>query len=195
MEMEPFLYHGIRDYNIDKLINILKVGYVLPNKMLEKEFRNNNKEELSTSGNSWICVTQKSLYDDYYGENCPSTFDLYIYNHPCIVIDNNIKGIKYPTQIVIDFYGREYLEKLIKDDSEERYSPFMDELQTNIPIPKDKFLAIGYPTKYYNGKYLSEIEKTLKNANLDIPIVDSSIYEFADSYDNIKKYTLERCSK
>lgn len=196
--MEPYLYHGIGDYNLDRLINILKCGYILPKKMLPDNFKVYRKKQLDLNGISWISLSQKSLYDDYLGEINPSSFDTHIYNHPCIVINPNIEGKVLTSHILYDYYGPDYLKSLLNDESNDRYSTYMDEVQTNIPIPINKFLAVGYPIDYFkNNKSSKEIKsdieiikKLIKSAKLDIPIVDSSNYEFADNKEKIKKYTI-----
>ncbi len=194
--MEPYLYHGIRDYNLDRLINILKTGYILPKKMLPDEFKVVRNQQFDFNCQSWVSLSQKSLYDDYYEDCNPSSFERFVYNHLCAVIDNNIDGINLVNHIFYDYYGPTGLVNIVSDESEERYSTYMDEVQTRIPVPTDKFLAIGYPLKHYqrNNKDLDEIRKellllrsTLDNKNLKIPIVDSSNYDFADTREDIKK--------
>ena len=195
--MEPFLYHGIRDYNINRLINILKEGYILPKRMLKDEFKIERKNQIDFTGQNWISLSQKSLYDEYYAEDSPSMFDVHVYNHPCVVIDPSIEGLKYPTFLLYDEYNPDYIKSLIDDNSNERYSVYSDELQTNIPIPTSKFLAIGYPKEHYieekkenYKKELEDLKDTLLELNLNIPVVDSSYYDFADTKEKIKEYKI-----
>ena len=193
--MEPNLFHGIRDYNLYKLINILKCGYILPRKDLEEKYRYKNIDEVDLNGNEWISLSQKSLYDEYMGSLSLSSFYRFSYNHLCFVIKNNFKDIHYTNFIDFDLYGSAFFKSMVKDDSNERYSSFMDEVQTNIPIPRSDFLAIGYPKKAFQEKCdvkkdLRMIKEILENTNTDIPIVDSSYYDFADNKEKIKKYTI-----
>lgn len=195
--MEPYLYHGIRDYNIDRLINILKEGYILPKKMLSENFKVERKNQIDFVGQNWISLAQKSLYDEYYAEVSPSIFDTHVHNHPCIVIDPSIEGIKYPTFLCYDEYGPDYIKSLINDESNTRYSIYTDELQTNIPVPTSKFLAIGYPKEHYietkkenYQEELGRLRNALLESNLNIPIIDSSYYDFADNKEKIKKHKI-----
>ena len=194
--MEPYLYHGIRDYDLNRLISILKTGYILPRKMLPDKFQVKRSFRFDFNCQSWISLSQKSLYDDYYEDCNPSAFERYIYNHLCAVIDSDIEDKRIVNHIFYDYYGPESLNNLISDQNKDRYSTYMDEVQTSVPIPIDKFLAIGYPKKYYqsNDKNPEEIKKELQlirtildKKAVDLPIIDSSIYDFADTKEDIEK--------
>ena len=192
--MEPYLYHGIRDYNLDKLINILKTGYIVKRSNLDDKYNSKNINEIDFNGENYISLSQKSLYDPYYGIPRLSSFDRFIYNHLCFVIKNNFKNLVYTNFADFDMYSSNYFKEILKKDKE-RYSSFMDEVQTNVNISKEDFLAIGYPVKYFKYRTnidneIALIKKNLEEANLKIPIVDSSFYDFADTEEHIKKYTL-----
>lgn len=196
--MNPYLYHGIRDYNLSRLINILDTGFILPKKMLPDSFKIDRKDELDLTGKSWISLCQKTLYDDFYKETNPSAFEVDIFNHICAVIDNNIDGLHYTNHLLLDFFGPKYIMSMVKDDSEERYSTYLDEVQTKNPVPTSKFIAIGYPKSFFEEhdtkrnvtNELDILAKKLKEKNLNIPIVDSSYYDFADDEEQIKKLTI-----
>lgn len=192
--MEPYLYHGIRDFNLDKIINILKTGYIVKRKDLENKYISKDKNESDFNGENWISLSQKSLYDSYYGSPRLSSFDRFVYNHLCIVIKNNYKNLVYTNFVDFDMYSSSYFKK-IQEEGNERYSTFMDEVQTKENIPISEFIAIGYPTKYfkYRKDVSSDIElikNTLNEKKLLIPVIDSSFYDFADTEEKIKKYTL-----
>lgn len=189
--MEPYLYHGIRDHRFDRLINILKTGYIFPKNMLSDKYKIDRSISLDLNGNCWISLGQKSLIDDYYRETCPNSFDDFIYNHLCIVVNPNIEGIRYTNHIWYDSMSHDDIIELISDESIIRYSTLMDEVQTNKPISTRDFIAIGYPQNRSNRKKeLEELKETLLKQQLPIPVVDSSRYDFADDVSKIKKYTL-----
>lgn len=196
--MEPYLYHGIRDYNVDRLINILETGFILPKKMLPDRFSVNRENQLDLNGQSWISLSQKSLYDDYYESVSTSAFDFHVRNHICIVIHPGIEGINYTNFLLYDYYGPQYVRGMVNDDSEDRYSTYMDEVQTRIPIPTSKFIAIGYPKVFLIKRdrkrnienELQRIKGKLDEKGLVIPIVDSSYEDFADDMECIKRMTL-----
>ena len=193
--MEAFLYHGIRDYNLDKLINILQSGFILKRSELTEEYNKKDENEIDFNGENWISLTQKSLFDPYYDSPRVSSFDRFIYNHICLVLQNHYKDLAFTNFVDFDMYGSSYFRNITKGDSKERYSCFVDEVQTNKNIPVSDVIAIGYPKNYLDGKKdvdsdIERIKNTLNEIKLSIPIVDSSNYDFADNHENIKKYTI-----
>jgi hypothetical protein len=175
------------------------MGYILPKKMLPDEFKVNRSNQLNLNGESWISLSQKTLYDDFYGDINPSSFECHVHNHMCAVIDSNIEDKKIVNHILYDYYGSRYINDLIDDNSEERYSTFMDEVQTRKPVSVTSFLAIGYPLKYYQSckkdskeikKELEYIKEILEIKSLNLPVIDSSYYDFADNKENIEKNTI-----
>ena len=194
--MEPYLYHGIRNYDLDRLINILKTGYILPKKELASQFKVDRTHELDLNGQSWISLCQKSIFDDSVEEISHSSFDSFVYKNLCFVFDYNVDGIVYPNHMIYDFYGPKYIRSLVDDESSTRVSTYSDEVQTSIKIPVSKSIAIGYPKAYLSSSdcdvasQLMKIRKALCESKLDVPIVDSSYYDFADTKENIKKYTI-----
>ena len=196
--MEPYLYHGIRNYDLDRLINILRTGYVLPKKELSSQFKVDRTNELDLNGQSWISLCQKSLFDDSFDDVSHSSFDSFIHKNLCLVFNFNIDGIVYPNFLVYDFYGSKCIRSLVNDESRNRVSTFSDEVQTSVKIPVSKAIALGYPMDYLSSldydvaSQIKEIRKTLCESKLDIPVVDSSYYDFADTKENIKKYTISK---
>lgn len=193
--MEPYLYHGIRDFNLDILINILKSGFILRRCNLKQEYNLKNNNEIDFNGENYISLSQKSIYDPYYGNTKLSSFDRFIYNHPCLVIKNNYRNLIYPNFLDLDMHDKESINKLLNNKNSERYSCFLDEVQSSTDIEIKDFLAIGYPTKHFQYRRNIEqdielIKEILKVKKVDIPIVDSSYYDFADNNEKIKKYML-----
>ncbi len=195
--MEPYLYHAIKNYDLDRLINILKTGYILPRKMLGEKYRPNRGTKLDLNGESWISLCQKSLYDDTYADIYPSSFEMLVKDNLSVVISPDIEGINYPNFVSYDELGPSAIKSLIRDDSPTRYSTYLDEVQTNIPIPTSKFIAIGYPKEHLEELHerntkeeIDAIRKVLDEENLSIPVIDSSSYEFADTEEKIKKLVI-----
>lgn len=197
--MEPYLYHGIRDYNLDRLINILKCGFILPKKMLGEQYKIERKDQLDLTGDSWISFCQKSIYDENFAEISPSSFDRHVFNHMCAVVDFPIDNLEYTIHRIYDHYGPEFFKRVVQDNNRTRYSVYSDEVQTDKPVPTSKFLAIGYPREFFlsQDKTEEQVQKELKlirdcldEQQLPIPIIDSSHYDFADTMAHIKKYTI-----
>ncbi len=194
--MEPYLYHGIRDYNIKRLINIIKTGYILPKKELHGEYKVERNNELNLNGEKWISLCQKSLFDESFDWISPSSFESFIYKNYCIVFENNIEGLTYTTHMIYDFYGPKAIQELAKDDFKNRVSTYSDEVQTKVKIPMNKSIALGVPKDVLELKgidvksQLKLIKEALNKFEYDIPIINSSYYDFADDEDKIKKYTI-----
>ena len=193
--MEPYLYHGIRFNNIETLYKILDSGFILPRCMIKgsENFDRNN----IFNGTKYISLTMKTLMDEHDLEYYRSSFDEVILGSLCIVIDG-FKDIVFPSYVDWDRISTEEAKRILFKDDDQRYSYYLDEVQTNKRIPISNFIAIGYPNytfEYHlgtinNKEQLLRLKERLLTHGLDIPIVDSSSYYFADDRDNIKKYTL-----
>lgn len=190
MTIEPYYFHGIRRLNLDALYKIIDNGFILPRKMLNGTVNDCNN---IFNGESWISISQKSLFDPIIMSHFRDSYSEWIPNNLCIVINTNIKGIRYTNYIDSDEFYPEERKRLVRDDSDERYSYYIDELQTKVPIPSSAFLAIGYPLEKFRGiKTQEEIEKDIETIysklaeqGLDIPVVDSSTEDFADNERNM----------
>lgn len=183
--IEPYLYHGIKFGGINKLIEIIESGFILPKKMIPG-FKKENKTGLDLNGESWISLSQKSLFDPYYGEETCS-YELRIYQKPCFVIRNFIEGIRYTNYLNIDEISVETIQSMIKDDSKTRYSTYVDEVQTNVPISMKEVIAIGIPEELSTEQNVERVKRTLEKAKMNVPILDSSKYNFADNEECMKK--------
>ena len=113
--MEPYLYHGIRFNDIDKIINILECGFILPRRMIEDKSIKKNDSLLDFNGERYISLCQKSLYLEESCYDAKSSFLRHILNHACFVIKNNYENIKYTEYLDVDYYGPMYLKKVVYD--------------------------------------------------------------------------------
>lgn len=186
MTVEPYFFHGIRRLNLDALYKIIDCGYILPRAMLNGTVTDCNN---IFNGNRWISISQKSLYDPSCMREFRDSYSEWIANNLCIVLNPNIKDIRYTNYIDSDEFYPEERRRLVKDESDTRYSYYIDEVQTKSPIFIDDFLAIGYPLERFKFiKSQQEIEEDLETIysmleqkGLNIPVLDSSTYSFADN--------------
>jgi hypothetical protein len=150
------------------------------------------------NGTKYISLSQKSQIDPRFNEEYGNAFAEYIYDKLCIVIDN-FNNVIYPNLVDWDYLSPEETKKILFSDSDERRSYYQDEVQTKEMIPSSKFIAIGYPYSYFeytlgkekNNEQIEKLREVLKKHNLDIPIVDSTHYDFANTKEKIKEYTLK----
>ncbi len=193
--VEPYIYHGFKHYRVDILISVLNSGFILPRCMINDESLKDNNNLFN--GNKYISLCQKSIIDDGLINVYRCSFNERIFNNLCVVIDN-VESLLYPDLIEWDYTSKEDLNKILFKDGKLRRSYYQDELQTEIPISITKFIAVGYPKSYFETIYgeeqcmkiLKTIKRELEKHNLDIPIVNSGYYDFADNSEHIKKYTL-----
>ena len=149
------------------------------------------------NGTKYISLTMKSIMVDSDGEYYRSSFDEVILGHLCIVIDG-FEDIVFPSFVYWDELSIEEANRIKFNDGNNRYSYYLDEVQTDKKIPLSTFIAIGYPNSFFeyqlgsinNKDQLLRLKDRLLRYGLDIPIVDSSAYSFADDKEKIKKYTL-----
>lgn len=194
--VEPYIFHGFKHYRVDILLSVLNSGFILPRCMINDESLKDSNNLFN--GNKYISLCQKSIIDEGLVRIYRSSFDERIFNNLCVVIDR-VEGLLYPDLIEWDYTGKEELDKILFKDGNLRRSYYQDELQTANPIPITKFIAVGYPEFHFEINYgkeqsikiLRTIKDELERHNLDIPIVDSGYYDFADNSERIKKYTLE----
>lgn len=189
--MEPYLYHGIKFRNLEVLLEILSTGFILPKAMQKNP---NDDGHNIFNGDKFISLSQKTLIDDGLRFRARCSFDDAIYRNINIVI-SNFWDIIYPDLVEWDFISPERARAIRLSDSRQRFSDCIDEVQTDKPIPKSNFIAIGYPTDLRSDPKerdadIKRIYEALKRAQLSIPVVDSCHYDFADTEEHIKKYTL-----
>lgn len=194
--MEPFLFHGFKNDNIDALLNVLECGYILSRKNLTSNgYVYKNDCNNIFNGNDWISLSQKSLIDNRLSHIYRSSYDEFIFNKICLVIDPMGLDLKYTNTIDWDNCYPDVLRELVNDDNTIRYSYYMDEVQVKHSLSKTKFLAIGYPIKSVRNtnkviEDLNRIRESLLRVELNIPIVNSDIYTFADNRNEIAKTKL-----
>jgi len=184
--MEPYFFHGFRDYNVDTVCRVLESGFILPRKMITNGFDDSNN---IFNGEAWISLSQKSLIDPHPRYRVREAYNEWIYDHLCVVISPNIDGVTYTNYVDSDECYKEWRKHVVYDDNPIRYSYYIDEVQTNVAIPVEKILALGYPSNYFfmiKGESgvkddLDVLCNKLASKNLDIPIVNSSMYDFADN--------------
>lgn len=198
--MEPYFFHGFRDYNIETVYKVLKSGFILPRKMVEDAKTDCNN---IFNGNAWISLSQKSLIDEHVLRRFRVSYGEWIPDHLCAVISPNIEGIVYTDYVEKDeFYGP-IRKRVVYDENPRRFSYYLDEIQTNVPISVKDFLAIGYPISYFSttkskeemDKEIEELYRRLDSMELDIPVIDSSSYNFADNKEQIAKSKIKRINK
>ena len=185
--MESYYYHRFRNFNLNTLFKVIESGFILPRKMIVNGVSDANN---IFNGNSYISLAQKTLMTDDMYKHFRSSYNELIQGSLCAVISPEIEGIVYPNYFDCE-YGTSFI---ISDDSTERYSYYLDEIQTAVPIPTSKFLAIGYPMTHFKTKKNSEeiieeiitIERELKNHGIEIPIIDSTRNDFADDEEQIQ---------
>ena len=193
--MEKFLYHAIRFKNMDTLYKIVESGFILPRCMIKgsESFDRNN----IFNGTRYISLTDKTRSEGIESSVFKSSYDDWIVGSLCIVIQNLEKVIT-PTLLDWDNMGPEDVRPLLFKDGPTRYSYFIDEVQTDKRIPTSYFVAIGYPNYHFkydlgvegNDRQLQRLKEFLLSHGIDIPIVDSNAYDFADDREKIKIYTL-----
>jgi len=186
--MEPYYFHGFRNCNLETLYKVLECGFILPRKDIKETLEN---ETNLYNGENWISLCQKSLADDFMARRYTTSYDEIIYNNLCVVIDSNLKDVVDTIYIPSDYFYEDMRKKLVYDQSRVRYSSFIDEVQTDEPISIKNFLAIGYPLNRFKEKEtiehnIEELEKKLEQAGLNIPILNSSMYDFGDSKEHFE---------
>lgn len=199
--MENYLYHGIKWYDYKILVKILESGYIMPRCMLKEGLIVDNNNIFN--GNKYISLCQKSLWSEEDQWEYKRSFDDYIFNRPTLVLKKENIDIAYPnliSKLENDTMSPEKWKRITFNDDEERYSYYCDELQTKEKIAlKDNLIAIALPGNHLKRQLstdearqiLKSVKETLIKSELDVPILDSSIYDFADNEECIKKNILK----
>jgi hypothetical protein len=196
--MEPFLYHGIKRYNLELLEKILKSGYLKPRCELEEGLVTDQNNIFN--GTEYISLCQKSLFDGYADDHVRVSYDEFVSGQMCLVFKpGNIKLI-FPNMIDLDFLSPQEWAEIKFKDGETRYTYFEDEVQTKEKISlKDNLIAIGLPMEYLRYSYsedeiqeiLDRLHSEMQENGFDVPILDSTKYSFADDYDKINENVIE----
>ena len=187
--MNKYLYHGIKWGNYDLLIKILESGFILPRCMIEDIDKDDHNNIFN--GTKYISLTDKVLLD---GER--SSYEEVIVDSPCFVLRRDNISLIQPKYVDWDEVSIDEKRKILYSDSDERYSYYGDEVQTKEQRSlKSNLVAIGLPmydldfTHDKNAKLrlFGDIKKALSGMDIDVPILNSSLYSFADDDENIEK--------
>lgn len=197
--MEPYLYHGIKWNNFELLMDILTTGHILSRKNLNNKITDKNN---IFNGEEYVSLCQKSLNDDYLRYDYKSSYDDFIVGKPCLILKNNNFNLIFPNLISLldkDIMSPDEWHKIIFKDDDVRYSYYMDELQVKDEVKlENALIAVGLPMEYINYNLNEEDKKNLfkrislvlKEKYNNIPIIDSSRYNFADNEEEINKHIL-----
>ncbi len=148
-------------FNIGKLEEILKSGYLLSRRRLGL-----NEDDALFNGMDYI-----SLCDLSVNHNSHSAFNFYIEQGLSLLFDNGIKVIK-PNYVSVYHYGLLAGEKMHDYGKKGRYSDFLDEVQV-----KDKLSL-----EYLRGLSLSlKITKSFDSEN-NIKAYLNIIYNLLEEY-------------
>ena len=197
--MEPFLYHGIKRYNLDLLETILKDGYLKPRKDLPEGLVTDKNNIFN--GTEYVSLCEKALYSGYADGHTRVSYDEFISNQICLVFKNDNIKLIFPDIIDLDFLSTEEWAAIKFKDGDHRYTYFEDEVQTKDTISlKDNLVAIGLPMEYLGYSYgkgeikeiCDRLTSIMEEQGYSVPIVDSSKYSFADDYEKIEENRIDK---
>ena len=187
--MNNYLYHGVKWWNYDLLVEIIKSGYIMPRCMLPKEANQDTNNIFN--GTKYISLTEKVRLD---GER--SSYEEVIYGNPCFVLKRDYIDLIHPKFIEKEMMTPEDYRKILFSDADERFSYYGDEVQTKDKISlKSNLVAIGLPVYDLDATFDNEgklrlfgsIKEALLGHDIDVPIVNSSLYDFADDEEAIER--------
>ena len=200
--MESFLFHGIKWRDYDLLVYIIESGYILPRCMIDNDFSNDKNNIFN--GTKYISLSDKGLVNQGAIDIYWCAYDEFIVDQPSLVLKKDNLKIIHPK--IITRHQRDLLSSeewramLYDDDSEERLTYYMDEVQVKEPISiRDNLVAVGIPSDYLNyvlkkdeaNELIDRVNSAVKKNGIDVPIVDSSMYSFADNERNIEKHKIK----
>lgn len=200
--MESFLFHGIKWRDYDLLVNIIESGYILPRCMIDYDFSNDKNNIFN--GTKYISLSDKGLVNQGAIDIYWCAYDEFIVDQPSLVLKKDNLKIIHPK--IITRHQRDLLSNeewramLYDDDSEERLTYYMDEVQVKEPISiRDNLVAVGIPSDYLNyvlkkdeaNELIDRVNSAVKKNGIDVPIVDSCMYSFADNERNIEKHKIK----
>lgn len=195
--MSDYIFHGIKFYDFERLHQIIDTGYILPRKMMGENKPNDDFNLFN--GTEYISLSMPSQGSDRLARVYGSAYKRYIFSNLCFVLDD-IPNLEYPVLMFEDDIYLDEYQKMLRSDEGLRYSYFMDEVMTKDKIPLSKVVAIGYPKGCIEDRFdedranmeLKALFEHLDRKNINVPVVDSTYYGFADNEEAIKKYTLKR---
>ena len=169
--IENFLYHGIRFQNhLEKLEKIFQDKAILAANY-QKDFQYTYDDNCN-EGEYISLAASNNEYDLVY--------KIFILENISLVISSECNAIK-----TIYLPYEEWI-KLDNRKTKNRYSYATNEYQVKKEIPLSLIKAIGIPTRYLNQTnkshlidiYLSDILELMKKYNIDLPIVDTTNYNY-----------------
>ena len=187
--MVEYLYHGIKWWDYDLLVKIIESGYLKPRCMLEPGLITDNNNIFN--GTKYLSLTEKVRVD-----GGRSSYDERIWGNPCFVLKRDNLDLIHPRYVEMDFLSDEEQRKILFSDNDERYSYYEDEVQVKDKISlKSNLVAIGLPMYDLDGshdndsklKLFGDIKRALLGNDIDVPIVNSSVFDFADNDEAIEK--------
>ena len=196
--MEPFLYHGIKRYNLDLLKTILQSGEIKARCDLKEGLIKD--ENNIFNGTKYISLCEKALYSGYAEGHTRVSYDEFINNQICLVLKNDNIKLIFPDVIDLDFLSPEEWAAIKFKADDHRYTYFEDEVQTKDRIKlKDNLVAIGLPMEYLMYSYskdeirdiCEQLKSIMEEQGYTVPIVNSSKYSFADDYDKIEENRID----
>lgn len=169
--IENFLYHGIRFQNhLEKLESIFKNKAILAGNYQENFFYS-----YDDNCNNWEYISLAASNNEY-----DLVYKIFILENISLVISSECNAIK-----TIYLPYEEWI-KIGNRTTKNRYSYATNEYQVKQEIPLSLVKAIGIPTRYLNQTnkshlidiYLSDILELMKKYNIDLPIVDTTNYNY-----------------
>ena len=195
--MSDYVFHGIKFLDFERLHQIIDTGYILSRKMMGENKPNDTYNLFN--GTEYISLSMPSQGSPRLARIFKNAYNYYIFNNLCIVF-GDVPNIIYPLLMCEeDIYLDEY-QKILRSDEGDRFSYFMDEVMVKDKIDLSRAIAIGYPLDNIKGQFneekaykeLETLYDHLEKKNINIPVIDSTHYGFADTPEDVKKYTLKR---
>ena len=186
--MSKFYYHGTDKENF---LSILKTGEIKCRRLLDE----NNIEidrtcRLTLPGCNGLEYISLCNTNDKSFIDKESAFSVFIVNHYCFIISDEIDAIKTIYRYDNDSmkrYNKEYNKYLKDADSTEiRFSIMPDEYQIKERIPMNKIIGIGFPFWHYRNN-LDELNRIFDlSYELNLDVVNTANPYFIDEYENMK---------
>ena len=195
--MNDYLFHGIKFFDFERLHQIIEIGYILPRKMMGENKPDDTYNLFN--GTEYISLSMPSQGSPRLARIFRSAYDRYIFGNLCFVFEN-VPNLVYPLLLCEDDIYLDEYQKILRTDEGDRYSYFMDEVMTKDKIDITNAIAIGYPKEMIDNrlgsdvaiKELDALYNHLDKKNIKLPVIDSTYYNFAETPEEVKRYTLKR---
>ena len=189
--MARVYYHGIDGANghIEEYKQVLKD--ICSKGLLSRRKRgvSDRLEVIRFNGLDYISVCERLELSKVEHTNLSTAYHDFIYQNTGIIINGNIEVIK---PIIIDRYNSD-VKRIMEQNPDKRYAFMIDDRHVKDEISIYDFVGLFYPYEmelfwYYlsqnetvlnrNDENIEFLRETLKQNNLDIPIIDSSRDEY-----------------